>query len=32
MVEKIRIFLKQKSDEKVNLEKTIDSMKILFYV
>jgi flagellum-specific ATP synthase len=32
MVEKIRIFLKQKSDEKVDLEKTIDSMKILFYV
>jgi flagellum-specific ATP synthase len=32
MVDKIRIFLKQKSDEKVNLEKTIDSMKILFYV
>ncbi len=32
MVDKIRIFLKQKSGEKVNLEKTIDSMKILFYV
>ncbi len=32
MVDKIRIFLKQKSNEKVNLEKTIDSMKILFYV
>ncbi len=32
MVDKIRIFLKQKSDERVNLEKTLDSMKILFYV
>ncbi len=32
MVDKIRIFLKQQSGEKVNLEKTLDSMKILFYV
>ncbi|OPY67139.1 MAG: putative ATP synthase YscN [Syntrophorhabdaceae bacterium PtaU1.Bin034] len=32
MVDKIKVFLTQKSDERVTFEETIDSMKILFYV
>jgi flagellum-specific ATP synthase len=32
MMEKVKLFLAQKSDEKATLEETINSMKILFYV
>jgi len=32
MMEKVKLFLVQKSDEKATIEKTINSMKILFYV
>ena len=32
MMEKVKLFLTQKSDEKATLEETINSMKILFYV
>ena len=32
MVDKIKLFLKQGSDERTTLEEAMDSMKILFYV
>jgi flagellum-specific ATP synthase len=32
MVDKIRLFLRQNSDEKATLEETMNSMRILFYV
>ena len=32
MMEKVKLFLTQKSDEKATLEETINSMRILFYV
>jgi flagellum-specific ATP synthase len=32
MVDKIKLFLRQRSDERATLEETMDSMKILFYV
>ena len=32
MMEKVKLFLTQKSDEKATLEETLNSMKILFYV
>ncbi len=32
MMDKIKVFLRQKSDEKAGLEETINSMRILFYV
>ena len=32
MVDKIRLFLRQDSDEKATMEETMDSMRILFYV
>ncbi len=32
MVDKVRLFLKQNSDEKSTMDETMDSMRILFYV
>jgi flagellum-specific ATP synthase len=32
MVDKVRLFLRQNSDEKVTMDETMDSMRILFYV
>lgn len=32
MVDKIKLFLRQRSDERATMEETMDSMKILFYV
>ena len=31
MMDKIKLFLTQKSDERATMEETMDSMRILFY-